>query len=334
VEISWLIPWLFLPIVWYFRRKLIFPKIILSNLDNIIVEHKSSGKVIWTYSFLTRGRSVILPPGFIAMIKFFQKEMQKAGLGRFEKSILGTFIKEDGEHLSVTCISGNRRYAEPAEEKWIYDRMSEFISLIEKELNRESNLSRGNITESNTIKRRLPELLGSIINLQYAENKEQIRFYMLRKRRLRLKEKLETTNKNLKELSERLEKGKIDHPKYEERKKILERSYKDIRTEFMYTILLLSRTPPDPERLIDQHTVEEVELLKKRFYELWLEINEAPKKETIVSGEMENKQKEQELFKLIKTLDRYMDEYLEPIPPSKLYYELYISFMELDKNML
>lgn len=254
------------------------------------------------------GVSVTLPKGFMDMIKFYQEEMQKGNVERFEKSEIGTLLKEEGEQIAVICIMGYKKIVDAAEEKWILDRVRKFISLVELELGLDLRLWSGSVTESKMFNQRLREILGSVINLGYIN--PGFRFYGSRKGRIRLRKKLEKLDNRFSELQVQLEKGKIKSNEYNERKRMLKRDYNEAKKEYVYTILLLSRISLNAEKL-NKQTNEEIAYLKNKFFELKSDLNELQRKENLTSREIEKrKQLEQEILRVIRILDSYMDQYL------------------------
>lgn len=283
----------------------------LYNIDNLIMEHKSSGKILWTYCFLRMTPNFLLPSGLISMVRVFIEEMQRTDVDRYEKSDIGTLLRVDGERIAITGIMRNREYVVPSEEKKIRDIMTKFVTLVESELATELQLLGGSINEPKKFEQKLFDLLNSVMNLQYIENLQKTKVSWLQKQRIRLKKKLEKLSSRFEELETRFKKGKIKQAEYENKKRWLEWTYNREKREFTYTILFLSRISPDPKKPYDKNMVEEVERVRNKFYKLWYEVHEMGRKKICISKKIE--QKEMELFKLIKTLDKYMDEYLSAI---------------------
>lgn len=285
----------------------------LYNIDNLIVKHKSSGKIFWTYCFLRMTPNFPLPSGFISMVRVFVEEMQRAGVDRYEKSDIGTLLRVDGERIAITGIMRNREYVVPSEEKKIRDIMTKFVTLVESELSTELQLLGGSINEPKKFEQKLFDLLNSVMNLQYIENLQKTKVPYLQKQRSRLKKKLEQLSTDLEKYNTRLQKRKRTYPEYEERKRI-ERYYRTAKRDYTYSILYLSRIPPVTTEPTYEEIVKKVESIRNRFYELWCELNKAYRKKTLMYHEpKERRQKEQELFTIIKTLDSHMDEYLSTI---------------------
>ncbi|MFB0564010.1 MAG: hypothetical protein ACETWM_22655 [Candidatus Lokiarchaeia archaeon] len=247
------------------------------------------------------------------MIKIFTDEMRELGVSRFEKSEIGTLHRLEGESIALTCIMGYRGFVSSDVEKRIIDKIHKFVSLVESELTTELNLWSENLIDSQRFEEKLFKLLTSAIKLKGLEKIEKSKIKWLRKQRPKLKKKLEELYTNMEKYNTRFKKGKRSYPEYEERKR-REWYYYKAKKELTYTILSLSQIPPYTTEPNDKEIVKELERLRNRFYELWCELNEAYRKKTLTYHEpKERRQKEQELFTIIKTLDNYMYEYLSAI---------------------
>jgi len=110
------------------RKRLAIPTRALASLENIIVDHIPTGITLWAFDFFKMEQDVTLVSGFMSALKSFLGEMKKGGLRKLETEF-GTFIREDGEFLTATCItSGNS----PREENWIRQRLRSFLSIAEQ----------------------------------------------------------------------------------------------------------------------------------------------------------------------------------------------------------
>ncbi|MEM2146407.1 MAG: hypothetical protein QW279_13680, partial [Candidatus Jordarchaeaceae archaeon] len=205
-------------VVYRLRRKSSVPINALASLENIIVDHASSGVTMWAFDFLRMEQDVNLVSGFMSAVKSFLVEMRKGGLRRMDTEF-GTFIREDGELLAITCITSG---STQEEEKWIRGKLQSFVNNVEQQnWDMLANWS-GEVSQ---LRPRFFEALSSLIDLDKAEQLQRERFIKVLRRRERLQVELNNLGTRLEALNQQLSEGKISQEEFEARKAEIEPKY-------------------------------------------------------------------------------------------------------------
>lgn len=284
------------------RRRRLVPLRALASLENIIVDHIATGVTLWSFDFLKMEQDVALVSGFMSAVKSFMGEMQKGGLRKLETE-LGTFIREDGDFLTATCITcGNT----PQEEEWIRRKLRSFLAEAESQHLDLLQSWRGDVQ---TFRESLPLILASVIDLDKAESLVRERISKLQRSKEKLQIELNRLGSQLEDLTQQLESGKISESKFEAARAKIEPKYDEVQKEYIHTSLCLSRVPPRLEAgKPTPEVTREVEKIQDRFLKIRMEIEELRRKEldgTITSQDIKRRDKlYKELMKLIEKLDK------------------------------
>ncbi|MGQ9722457.1 MAG: hypothetical protein ACUVXA_14175 [Candidatus Jordarchaeum sp.] len=285
------------------RRRRAVPIKALSSLENIIVDHIATGVTLWAFDFFRMEQDVALVSGFMSAVKSFMAEMQKGGLRKLETEF-GTFIREDGNLITVTCITcGNTT----AEERWIRQRLQSFLSIAEEQHAEELQRWRGDLT---VFRESFPVILASVIDLDKTERLQRERVSQLEKDKERLQEELNRLGSQLESLKKQYESGEISKGEYDDKRGKIEPEYDRVQKQYIHDSLCLSRVPPALEA--KKPTVEaakEVEKIQERFLEIRIEIEKLRRKElkgTITSKDKKHRDElQKELMKLLEKLDKF-----------------------------
>ncbi|MBS7249132.1 MAG: hypothetical protein KIH08_00865 [Candidatus Freyarchaeota archaeon] len=284
------------------RRRRLVPLRALASLENIIVDHITTGATLWSFDFLKMEQDVTLVSGFMSAVKSFMGEMQKGGLRKLETE-LGTFIREDGDFLTATCITcGNT----PQEEEWLRRKLRSFLAEAETQHMDLLQDWRGDVQP---FRDSLPLILASVIDLDKAEKLLRERISKLQKSKEKLQTELNRLGSQLEDLARQLESGKITESKFEEEKAKIEPKYDEVQKEYIHTSLCLSRVPPSLEaKKPTPEVAKEVEKIQDRFLRIRMEIEGLRRKEqdgTITQQDIKRRDKlHKELLKLIERLDK------------------------------
>ncbi|MEM3562489.1 MAG: hypothetical protein QXR19_04630 [Candidatus Jordarchaeaceae archaeon] len=281
------------------RRRRLVPLRALASLENIIVDHIATGATLWSFDFLKMEQDVTLVSGFMSAVKSFMGEMQKGGLRKLETE-LGTFIREDGDFLTATCITcGNTSQ----EEEWIRRKLRRFLAEAETQHMDLLQDWRGDVQP---FRDSLPLILASVIDLDKAEKLLRERISKLQKSKEKLQTELNRLGSQLEDLAKQAEAGKISESKFEAAKAKIEPKYDEVQKEYIHTSLCLSRVPPKLEA--KPEVAKEVEKIQDRFLKIRMEIEGLRRKEldgTITQQDIKHRDKlRKELLKLIEKLDK------------------------------
>ncbi|MEM2134937.1 MAG: hypothetical protein QW261_04295 [Candidatus Jordarchaeaceae archaeon] len=282
-------------------RKYVIPVKALASLENIIVDHISSGVTLWAFDFVEMQRHTIIVSGFISAVKYFMFEMRKGDLKKLETE-LGTFIKEDGDILTVTCItSGNTK----AEEEWIRRRLQTFLRVAET--HHWNNLM--NWAGDTTIfGESFLQIISSVINMNNTFKLQKQRISNIRKKKARLYAELKKLDSEIDTIEAKLKNGKISEEEFEIRKTRIKNKYKRIREYYINTCLLLSRVTRKPIEQVEAS--REIEKIRSNFLKLKSEIDDLHLKKcegTITPSDIKNKEKiQKELTILIQNIEKFM----------------------------
>ncbi|MHA1364747.1 MAG: hypothetical protein ACTSP1_19850, partial [Candidatus Freyarchaeota archaeon] len=138
------------------RRKI--PRNAMKNLESILVDHNPTGSLVWSFDFVSMQQDIALVSGFISAIKSFLEEMKIGGLKRLGTEF-GTFIREESELLTCTCITGEIGLDE---ELWIRSKLHEFLVQIEQAHWKRFKDWKGEVAQFREV---FPATLGTLIDL-------------------------------------------------------------------------------------------------------------------------------------------------------------------------
>ncbi|MEX2724945.1 MAG: hypothetical protein Q6367_013720 [Candidatus Freyarchaeota archaeon] len=281
------------------RRRRLVPLRAMASFENIIVDHITTGATLWSFDFLKMEQDVTLVSGFMSAVKSFMGEMQKGGLRKLETE-LGTFIREDGDFLTATCITcGNT----PQEEEWIRKKLRSFLAEAETQHLDLLQDWRGDVQP---FRDSLPLILASVIDLDKAEKLLRERISKLQKSKEKLQVELNRLGSQLEDLAKQAEAGKISESKFEAAKAKIEPKYDEVQKEYIHTSLCLSRVPPKLEA--KPEVAKDVEKIQDRFLKIRMEIEGLRRKEldgTITQQDIKRRDKlHKELLKLVEKLDK------------------------------
>lgn len=284
------------------RRKHEVPLKALASLENIIVDHILSGVTIWAFDFLKMEQDAVLVSGFMSAVKSFLGEMKKGGLRKLETEF-GTFIREDGELLTVTCITSG---STQEEEKWIREKLHSFVATAEQQnWDRLVNWS----GEVSHFRSKFLKTLSSLIDLEKAEQLQREKVLKILKERERLQAELNNLGSKLETLNQQLSGGIIGEGEFEARRTEIEPKYDKIQMDYVRASILLSKIPYTLETVWETpKTHEEIEKIRDKFIEITMEIDSLQRKEQIgriSSKELKHKENlRKELTALIEKLDK------------------------------
>ncbi|MGQ9723715.1 MAG: hypothetical protein ACUVXA_20645 [Candidatus Jordarchaeum sp.] len=100
----------------------------MRSMESILVDHNPTGGLVWSFNFISMQQDTALVSGFMSAIKTFLEEMKVGGLKRLGTDF-GTFIREESQLLTATCIAGEIGIDE---EFWIRSKLHEFLVKVEQ----------------------------------------------------------------------------------------------------------------------------------------------------------------------------------------------------------
>nr|MDO8082995.1 SHOCT domain-containing protein [Candidatus Freyarchaeota archaeon] len=218
------------------RRKREVPIKALASLENIIVDHILSGVTLWVFDFIKMDQDVGLLSGFMSAVKSFLDEMKEGDLRKLETE-RRTFIREDGEFLTATCIASINT---GQEEEWIRQRLHKFLFDAEQQHRNKLENWIGNVKP---FKASFMEILASVIDLDKAEKLRMERISKMQRDRESFKAELINLNSQLKNLSQQFKAGEISEEEFEARKTEIQLKQESVQSHYDETELLLSRVP-------------------------------------------------------------------------------------------
>ncbi|MEM3526510.1 MAG: hypothetical protein QXV37_03765, partial [Candidatus Jordarchaeaceae archaeon] len=271
------------------------PRNALRSLEHIIIDHNVSGVLIWAFDFVSMGQDIALVSGFMSAIKSFLEEMKVGGLKRLGTEF-GTFIREESELLTATCITSDIGFEE---ELWIRNRLHKFLSQVEQTYQKQLKDWKGDVSQ---FREPFLAILASVIDMRRVEELHKQKVAILNRKKKELQVKLNNYGAKIEELKAKYDSGKLSYEEYTEKKIKTEAKYDKVQKEYIYASLFLSKTLP--ETGVKFTDTEKLEEIQKRFIEIRLEIEELRRKEregTITPGDWKHKAKlQKELMKLVK----------------------------------
>ncbi len=285
-------------VVTRFRKNYFIPVKALASLENIIVDHIPSGVTLWAFDFFKMRQHTIIVSGFIAAVKFFLIEMRKGNLKKMETEF-GTFIKEDGVILTVTCItSGNT----PSEENWIRQRLQNFLYIAELRHRKDFRNWMGN---ASIFEESFLQIISSVIDIHKAMKLQKRRIVKMEKKKHKLHAELKNLDSKIDIIEKQFINGKISEEEFETRKTRIKQEYTRIREYYINTCFLLSRVIRKPKEV--NKVSKKVESIKDTFLDIKIEIANLQVKKmegVITPNDIRNKVKLQEkLTALIENLE-------------------------------
>jgi hypothetical protein len=283
-------------------RKYVIPVKALASLENIIVDHIPSGVTLWAFDFVEMQQHTLIVSGFMSAVKYFMVEMSKGDLKKLETEF-GTFIKEDGDILTVTCItSGNTK----AEEEWIRQRLQTFLRVAE--IHHWNDLINW-AGDTSIFEESLFQIISSVINMNNTVKLQKQRISNMRRKKARLYAELKKLDSEIDTIEAQFRNGKISEEEFEVRKTRTKNKYKRIREYYVNTCLLLSRVTRKPTGE-GVEASREIEKIRTNFLKLKGEIDNLHLKKsegTITPSDIKNKEKiQRELTILIENLEKFM----------------------------
>jgi hypothetical protein len=286
--------------LYQYRRENITSVGALASLENILVDHTASGITLWAFDFFEMRQHTIIVSGVIAAVKSLMIEMRKGNLKKMETEF-GTFIKEDGTFLTVTCItSGNTA----SEENWIRQKLQTFLSIAEA---RHRNDLREWMGNTSIFGESFFQIISSLIDIPKALKLQKQRILKMEKKKEKLYGELKKLESKIDIIEKQFENGKISEEEFEIRKTRIKQEYKKIREYYINACFLLSRASCGLKE-VNIKVCKKVERIKNTFLEIKSEIDELQVKKMegiITQKDIRNKNKLQEkLITLIENLDR------------------------------
>jgi hypothetical protein len=283
-------------------RKSRIPLNAMKSLENIIVDHNPSGTMIWSFDFISMRQDVALVSGFISAIKSFLGEMNVGGLKRLSTEF-GTFIREETQMLTATCITSDIGLDE---ELWIRNKMHEFLIQIEQNHYAQLENWKGDVGQ---FQASFPAILGSIIDLDEVRSLQRQKINELTRNKDTLQKKVNSYRAKLDELKSRHDSGELDFKKYIVERYKTEAKYDKVQKDYLYAGLFLARAPALlEERPVKAKDIEKIESIQNQFLQVSNEIEALRKKElegSITSQDLERKENlQKELMTLIDKLDK------------------------------
>ncbi|MFB0561308.1 MAG: hypothetical protein ACETWM_08875 [Candidatus Lokiarchaeia archaeon] len=283
----------------YKRRKT--PLNAMRSMENILIDHNTAGTLIWSFDFISMQQDVVLVSGFISAIKSFLEEMKVGGLKRLGTEF-GTFIREESQLLTATCITGDIGLDE---ELWIRSKLHEFLIRIEQEHWNQLEDWKGDVGQ---FKESFPAILATLISLEKVQKLQRQKIEKLTKSKNKLQKKVNKYGAKLEELKSKYDSGVIDFKKYIFERYKTEAKYDKVQKDYLYASLFLSRAPSIVEAKPKPKDFEKMDKIQERFLEIRSEIEDLRKKEldgTITSNDLARKEKlQRELMTLVEKLDK------------------------------
>ncbi len=277
----------------------------MRNMESILIDHNPSGTLLWSFDFISMQQDIALVSGFMSAIKSFLEEMKVGGLKRLGTEF-GTFIREESQLLTATCITGEIGLDE---ELWIRGKLHEFLIKIEQSYYKELEDWKGNVAQ---FRESFPLIIGSLINLEKVQKLQMKKIEKLTKSKDKLQKKVNKYGAKLENLKSKYDSGEIDFKKYIVERYKTEAKYDKTQKDYIYASLFLQRVPSalEAERVTPQAT-KQLEKIQNRFFEVRAEIEELEKKEwqgVITSTDIERREKlQRELFALIEELGKFQE---------------------------
>ncbi|MGQ9721086.1 MAG: hypothetical protein ACUVXA_07165 [Candidatus Jordarchaeum sp.] len=282
-----------------FRRRYLIPVRVLASLENIIVDHIPSGITLWAFDFFKMEHHTIIVSGFIAAVKSFMIEMRKGNLKKLETEF-GTFIKEDGDIITITCITSGTT---ASEENWIRERLQSFLAIAELRHRNDLQNWMGN---ASIFQESFFRIISSLIDIDKAMKLQKQRKFKIEKKKERLHAELKNLDSKIDIIETQLVNGKISEEEFEVKRNRIKQEYKRIREYYIHTCFLLSRLNRK-SREVNIETAKSIERIKDAFFELKIEIENLQVKKfwgDITPNDIRCKNKLQErLTALIENLD-------------------------------
>ncbi|MBS7249690.1 MAG: hypothetical protein KIH08_03725 [Candidatus Freyarchaeota archaeon] len=280
------------------RRKI--PRNALQSLEHIIVDHNNTGVLLWAFDFVSMEQDIALISGFMSAIKSFLEEMKVGGLKRLGTEF-GTFIREESELLTATCITSDIGIDE---ELWIRGKLHKFLTQIEQQHRRQLEEWKGDVGQ---FKETFPMVLGSVIDLDRVHKLHKQKFSRLSKKKQKLQREVNKYGAKLEELKSKYDSGELDYEEYTAKRLKTEYKYDKVQKDYIYASLFLSKVPL--ETVTSQKQLENLQEIQKRFVEIRMQIEELRRKQsegTFNENDRKRKEKlQKELIKLVEKLDRY-----------------------------
>lgn len=223
------------------RRKREVPIKALASLESIIIDHTISGVTMWVFDFIKMDQDVGLLSGFMSAVKSFLDEMKEGGLRKLETEFR-TFIRENGEFLTITCIASIDTLQE---EEWIRQRLRKFLQDAEQQHRDTLENWMGNLKPFKTS---FMEILASVIDLDKAEKLKMERITKIQRDRESLQAELNNLNSQMKNLNKQSKAGEISKEEFEVKKTEIELEHQSVQRQYEEVDLLLSRLPTTPEQ--------------------------------------------------------------------------------------
>ncbi len=281
------------------KRRMI-PRNALRSLEHIIVDHNNTGTLLWAFDFVSMEQDVALVSGFMSAIKSFLEEMKVGGLKRLGTEF-GTFIREESELLTATCITSDIGVDE---ELWIRGKLHKFLTLIEQQHRKQLEVWKGEVGQ---FRETFPPVLGSVIDLDRVSKLHEQKVSDLSRRREKLQKEVNKYGAKLEELKSKHDSGELDYDEYTAKRLKIEYKYDKVQKDYIYARLFLSKVPL--ETVVSPKELEKLEEIQKRFVEIRMQIEELRRKESEgMFTESDKKQKEKlqkELMKLVEKIDKY-----------------------------
>ncbi|MFB0561338.1 MAG: hypothetical protein ACETWM_09025 [Candidatus Lokiarchaeia archaeon] len=281
------------------KRRMI-PRNALRSLEHIIVDHNHTGVLIWAFDFVSMEQDIALVSGFMAAIKSFLEEMKVGGLKRLSTEF-GTFVREESELLTATCITSDIGLDE---ELWIRGKLHKFLTQIEQEYRKQLEDWKGDVGQ---FKISFPAFLNSVIDMERVNKLHKQKFSSLGRKKEKLQKEVNKYGAKLEELKSRHDSGEISYDEYTSKRLKIEYKYDKAQKNYIYASLFLSKVPL--ETAVSPKELEKLEEVQKRFVEIRLEIEELRRKEsegTFTQEDKKQKEKlQKELMKLVEKLDKF-----------------------------
>ena len=282
------------------NKRRIIPRNALRSIEHIIVDHNASGVLIWSFDFVSMQQDVALISGFMSAIKSFLEEMKVGGLKRLSTEF-GTFIREESQLLTTTCITSDIGLNE---ELWIRGKLHKFLTQVEQTHRKQLKDWKGDVSQ---FRESFPAALGSVIDMERVQGLHKQKVANLNRKKKVLQEELNKYGAKLEELKARHDSGELSYDEYTEKRLKTEVKYDKVQKDYIYASLFLSKVPP--ETAVTPTDAVELEEIQKRFLEIRLEIEGLRRKEsegTITPADRKHKVKlQKELMKLVEQLHRF-----------------------------
>lgn len=213
----------------------------MRSMESILVDHNPTGGLVWSFNFISMQQDTALVSGFMSAIKTFLEEMKVGGLKRMGTDF-GTFIREESQLLTATCIAGEIGIDE---EFWIRSKLHEFLVKVEQSYYKELQDWKGNVAQ---FRESFPVILGSLISLDRVQKLQLKKMEKLAKNRDKVHKKVNKYGEKLEKLKAKYDAGEMDFKGYIIERYKTEAKFERAQREYIYVACFYRGNPLSQSR--------------------------------------------------------------------------------------